>query len=242
MKRSKFSKRSTAKSKAWLVAQLARLQTELGLHDEARRSIERFAELAPLLDKHTEQWLHPQRADAAYLCGDYAAALHHSQLSESPFHKIVADRMQAAGEDAARVLLPLGFVRQHHMTCAPATLTLVSRFWQMPVNHLSVVEAICYDGTPARSERDWAEKHGWLAREFCVTWEDTVKLIDRGIPFTLTTVEPGNAHLQAVIGYDSRRGTILARDLTSGVWSNMRRRKPSNGIARPVRGEWPWCR
>lgn len=196
----------------WLVAQLAQLQTELGLHTEARQSIERFVELAPLLNKGTEQWLHAQRADTAYLCGDYEASLHFTQLSESPFHKLVAERMQAAGTDAKRVLLPVGFVRQHHMTCAPATLTFLSRYWQMPVDHLSVVEAICYDGTPARSERDWAEKQGWFVREFCVNWDDTVKLLDRGVPFTLTTVEPGNAHLQAVIGYDSRRGTILARD------------------------------
>lgn len=196
----------------WLLAQLANLQTELGLHTEARQSIERFVEFAPLLDKGTEQWLHAQRADAAYLCGDYEAALHFTQLSESPFHKLVAERMQAANGEAKRVLLPVGFVRQHHMTCAPATLTFLSRYWQMPVDHLSVVEAICYDGTPARSERDWAETQGWFVREFCVNWEDTVKLIDRGVPFTLTTVDPGNAHLQAVIGYDSRRGTILARD------------------------------
>ncbi|MBS1811369.1 MAG: tetratricopeptide repeat protein [Acidobacteria bacterium] len=196
----------------WLVGQLAQLQIELGLHAEARQSIERFAELAPLIDKPTEQWLHAQRADIAYLCGDYEAALHFTQLSESLFHKLVAERMQAAGTDAKRVLLPVGFVRQHYLTCAPATLTFISRFWQMPVEHLSVVEAICYDGTPARSERDWAEKQGWFVREFCVNWDDTVKLIDRGIPFTLTTVHPGNAHLQSVIGYDSRRGTMLVRD------------------------------
>jgi tetratricopeptide (TPR) repeat protein len=196
----------------WLVAQLARLQTELGLHREARQSIERFAELAPLRDKDIEQWLAAQRADAAYLCGDYRAALHYTELSESPFHKLTAEKMQAAAADASRVLLSLGFVRQHHVTCVPATLTLISRFWHMPADHLSVVEAICYDGTPARSERDWAEKQGWFTREFCVNWDDTVKLIDRGVPFTFTTVEPGNAHMQAVIGYDSRRGTILARD------------------------------
>ncbi len=196
----------------WLVAQLAQLQTELGLHAEARQNFERFAELAPLLDKPSEQWLHTQRADAAYMCGDYEAALKYVQLSESPFHKIVAERMEAANGDAKRIVLPVGFVRQHHMTCAPATLTFLSRFWQKPADHLSVVEAICYDGTPARSERDWAEKQGWFVREFCVNWDDTVKLIERGVPFTLTTVEPGNAHLQSVIGYDSRRGTILARD------------------------------
>jgi tetratricopeptide (TPR) repeat protein len=196
----------------WLVAQLAQLQTELGLHAEARQNFERFAELAPLLDKSTEQWLHAQRADAAYMCGAYEAALKYVQLSESPFHKLVAERMEAAGEAAKRIVLPVGFVRQHHLTCAPATLTFLSRFWHKSADHLSVVEAICYDGTPARSERDWAEKQGWFAREFCVNWDDTVKLIERGVPFTLTTVEPGNAHLQAVIGYDSRRGTILVRD------------------------------
>jgi tetratricopeptide (TPR) repeat protein len=196
----------------WLVVQLAQLQTELGQHAAARQNYERFAELAPLLDQGTEQWLHAQRADAAYLCGDYEAALHYTQLSESPFHKLVTERMQAATDEAQRIVLPVGFVRQHHMTCAPATLTFLSRFWQQPTDHLSVVEAICYDGTPARSERDWAEKQGWFVREFCVNWDDTVKLIDRGVPFTLTTVEPGNAHLQSVIGYDSRRGTILVRD------------------------------
>jgi tetratricopeptide (TPR) repeat protein len=98
------------------------------------------------------------------------------------------------------------------MTCVPATLTAVSRFWSMPAEHLEVAEAICYDGTPDHSERHWAEEHGWLAREFTVTWESAVALLDRGVPFTLTTSDPTSAHLQAVIGYDARRGTLLVRD------------------------------
>lgn len=203
---------ATKVESCWLMAQLAQLQTELGQHEDARQSFERFAELAPLLDESTAKWLHAQRADVAYLCGDYEAALTLAKLSESPFHKIVTERMEAADITARRVVLPVGFVRQHHVTCAPATLTMLSQYWQMPADHLSVVEAICYDGTPARSERDWAEKQGWFVREFCVTWENTVKLIERGVPFTLTTVETGSAHLQSVIGYDSRRGTILVRD------------------------------
>jgi hypothetical protein len=110
------------------------------------------------------------------------------------------------------VLLPVGFVRQHYMTCAPATLSAMSRYWQMPADHLGVAEQICYDGTPAHSERKWAEASGYIAREFTVTWEATVALINRGVPFTLTTVEPSNAHLQAIIGYDAMRGTLLVRD------------------------------
>ena len=42
--------------------------------------------------------------------------------------------------------------------------------------------------------------------------EPAQALIHRGIPFTFTTVDPANAHVQAVIGYDGRRGTLVIRD------------------------------
>ncbi|MFK8111750.1 MAG: tetratricopeptide repeat protein [Rubripirellula sp.] len=82
----------------------------------------------------------------------------------------------------------------------------------MPAEHLDVVEEICFDGTPAHSERRWANSAGYVTREFRVTMEVATTLIDRGIPFTLTTVDPGNAHLQAVIGYDSHRHSLIIRD------------------------------
>jgi len=34
------------------------------------------------------------------------------------------------------------------MTCASATLSAVSRYWDMSAEHLAVAEEICYDGTP----------------------------------------------------------------------------------------------
>src|SRR5262249_10849463 len=82
----------------------------------------------------------------------------------------------------------------------------------MPAEHVEIAAAICYDGTPAHSERRWAEEHGWSVREFTVTWESAVALLDRGVPFTLTFVEPTFSHLQGCIGYDSVRGTLLIRD------------------------------
>jgi tetratricopeptide (TPR) repeat protein len=202
-----------------LVAQLAMLQTELGHYADARRSHERFAELSPLLEKDMAQWLAARRSDTAYYCGDFPAAVRHARELNDPFYQQVAERLLAsAGADtpgspgSQRVLLPVGFVRQHHQTCVPATLAALCRFWEMPGEHLEVAAAICYDGTPNHSERHWAEQNGWLAREFTVTWDSAAALLDRGIPFTLSTVEPGNAHLQAVIGYDSRRGTLIIRD------------------------------
>ena len=46
---------------------------------------------------------------------------------------------------------------------------------------------------------------GYVVREFTVTPPTVRALIDLGLPFTLTTVEPASAHLQAVIGYIPRR-------------------------------------
>jgi tetratricopeptide (TPR) repeat protein len=195
-----------------LVRELAELQRELGMHADARRSYDRLPELLPLADKHYRAFIAGRRSDAAYDCQDFDEAQALARDSGSEFHKKVAEHLAAATEADTRAVLPVGFVRQHHVTCAPATLTAISSYWSLPADHLQIAEKICYDGTPAHSERGWAEQQGFLAREFTVTWAAAKALIDRGIPFTLTTVEPTSAHLQAAIGYDSRRRTLQIRD------------------------------
>ncbi len=207
-----------------VLAQLASLQTELELYEESRANWDRVEEFYPLVhfDKRRQQWLYARRSDAAYYCGDYDAAAELAEKSEMPFHTAVAERMQKTPREPKRVMLPVGFVRQHHLTCAPATLTAISNFWDRPADHLETAEKICYDGTPAHSERKWAEESGFVTREFRVTWDSAVALIDAGIPFTLTTVDPGNAHLQAVIGYDRLRGTLLVRDPTERMFGEFR--------------------
>ena len=52
---------------------------------------------------------------------------------------------------------------------APATLTAISRYWNMPAEHLQVAEEICYNGTPNYHERRWAKENGWFTREFTIT-------------------------------------------------------------------------
>ncbi|MGE3409622.1 MAG: tetratricopeptide repeat protein [Pirellulales bacterium] len=196
-----------------VLGQLAYLQNELGLHQEARANFEKIEEFQPLmhLEKGRRAALAASCSDAAYYSGDHAAAARYARLAEQPLYEKLAERLEK-GEAARRVLLPVKFVRQHHVTCAPATLTALSSFWSMPADHLDVAEKICYDGTPAHSERRWADENGFVAREFCVTWDSATALLDRGVPFTLTTVAPGMGHLQSVIGYDQLRGSLLIRD------------------------------
>ncbi len=191
----------------------AGLLMELDRFDEARESLARARELAPLLEQDGREWLASHESDAAYGSGDLETAEAKAREADTPFFERLADRFANRKDHGdRRVLLPVRFVRQHHMTCAPATLTAISSFWTMAADHLAIAEEICYDGTSAHSERRWAESNGWRAREFRVTSESAAALIDAGIPFTLTTSGATTGHLQAVVGYDALRGTLLIRD------------------------------
>ncbi|HZU99201.1 MAG TPA: C39 family peptidase, partial [Planctomycetota bacterium] len=196
---------------AHVARMLASVQMELHRNDGALVSLARFEALAPLLEKHERTWLLAARSDCLWRLGREEEALELAKLSKSPFHEKLVERA-AKTTTSKRVLLPVGFVRQHWKTCSPATLSAIGRYWSVPVDHLEVTETICYDGTPSVSERRWAEEHGWVAREHTVTVASARALLDRGVPFVFTTVAPGNAHAQAIIGYDERRGTIVARD------------------------------
>lgn len=195
-----------------IAASLTELHIERGHYTSALDTLNRFEQLAVVKDKGTVAWLSGRRSDVYQLLGDRRAALTYAHLAKVPFYEEVANNLDRAESAMRRVLLPVGFVRQHHMTCAPATLAAISRYWKKPADHLTVAEAICYDGTPHHSERHWAVTNGWVAREFTVTWDSACALIDAGIPFTLTTPYPGGSHLQAVIGYDAPRGVLLIRD------------------------------
>jgi cellulose synthase operon protein C len=197
---------------ASIVWQLAHLQDDVGDYAGAMRSYDRYAELTPLLEKVEQQQLMACRSDAAYALGDYAQTLAWAQQVPTKFYQNVVKSLSQTPLQGQRVVLPVQFLRQHHMTCAPATLAMLSRFWGVEIDHLKLAEEICYDGTSSYDQRRWAEANGWIAREFTMDWATTVQLIDREIPFTLSTVEATSAHLQAVIGYDSYLQQILIRD------------------------------
>ncbi|MEM9415319.1 MAG: tetratricopeptide repeat protein [Planctomycetota bacterium] len=185
--------------------------------EAARNTYEKAAEHYPLLDQvKGDSWLNQVRSDIACELGDHEQGLELlkriDDRHKSEFHKKVQARLETSGTHGARRLLNVPFVRQHHMTCAPATMTMLSRHFGREAEHLEIADAICYDGTPYHAERTWAQEQGYTVREFTITPDAAAALIDRGIPFAYSTVEPTNAHLQAVIGYDNVRGTLLLRD------------------------------
>ncbi|MEZ6186024.1 MAG: tetratricopeptide repeat protein [Planctomycetota bacterium] len=194
--------------------QLGSLLEELEQAEEARAAFERAGELLPAMGKHQREHLNARLSDTTYLCGDVPRAIELARaVSSEPkaFHSRVAEAM-AEHPRGARRRLDVGFVRQDYMTCAPASVTMLANYFGLDLSHEAVADAICYDGTPAHAQRTWAQEQGWYTREFAATWEGTQALIDRGIPYAVSTVDPTSAHMQVVIGYDACRKTLLIRD------------------------------
>ena len=200
--------------------QLAALQRELKDYAGAWESLERAQQLWPLAEADGQhwKWLAGERCDLACLLQNYEEALSLAQQIDRPFYKRLVERLTKALEQketvqhAPRVQLPVPFVRQFHDTCVPATLTAIANYWEKPVQQQEIAERICYEGTRAYDERRWAEDNGFHVREFRVT-EDTVeRLVRVGVPMTLTTVDPGYAHSQGIVGFDVYRGTFLIQD------------------------------
>ena len=194
--------------------QLACLYLETGDNAAARDALALAERFLPLAEKPLQRWLKARQADVHYGLGELAAAAACAREVGGGYHQHIAERLSDPTRVSAaqRVLLPVGFVRQHHMTCAPATLSAISLYWSRPIDHLALAQIITYDGTPDHEERHWLETQGWLVREFRVTWEIAQNLLDRGIPFTVVTTSIRSAHLQAVVGYDPLLETLIIRD------------------------------
>lgn len=203
-----------------LAYQLGLLQTELGQHEAALASYLRARELHPLAEPAFQRWLDGCLADAYYHVTEFSSAREHATSAAGPFYETFAARL-AANPSRTRVVLPVQFVAQHHMTCAPATLSALSGFWNIPVDHVALAAEICYEGTQDHVERHWIENQSFVVREFKLTWDTARELIDRGVPFSLVTTETTSAHLQAVIGYDLVRETLLLRDPSHRIHSEV---------------------
>ena len=205
--------------------QLASMLSERELYGDAialTKNIERYFPLAdPMRQGRPKRdsiysSIAALRADLAYHSGDYPGTATWATRANVPFYDSIAESIRSNHETGRRVQLKVPFVLQKHVTCAPATLTMLSGFWNHQVDHDDVVNEICYDGTAPVRIRGWADKNNMVTREFRVTFEATQQLIDAGIPFGLATMDPGMGHIQVICGYDSRREVLLVQD--PGAW------------------------
>lgn len=191
-----------------VAAQLAALHLDLGHHAAAARSIERFADLSPLIEKDVAEWLAARRADVAYLLGDYAAAAEHAQKAgdEDEFYKEFAERLTGSPAPEGRKLLPLDLPPE---PVPPSAHDLLGRFWNVSVPPAPADSPPLADGLPDPDERRRFDAAGWACREFTLTLDAVSALIARGVPFLLTLFETGFGQSRLVIGCDTIRQAVF---------------------------------
>jgi tetratricopeptide (TPR) repeat protein len=210
-----LSKASAVVEDSRIVGQLAAVLAELRRFAECLDCLDRFEAVSPLIDGEGRRWLAAMRSDALYELGDLDGTRRQATLAgnrrQATFHGALAERLARCEHKTGRVLLRVPFVQQGQKTCTPATLAELAAFWGQPLDQSAVAEAICYDGTLRHRARSWAEENGWAVREFRVTWASARALLDRGIPFALATAGTMGGHHQAVVGYDTLRGSLFVR-------------------------------
>jgi tetratricopeptide (TPR) repeat protein len=199
---------------AAVASQLAALQDELGMHEDSRRSYDRFAELSPLIEDEVAQWLAARRSDIHYDLGDIESARKFAAQAGEGFHQTVAERLAHVAPDAKRVVLEnVARLPRPLPQTIPAALMILRRYWQ-PGAVPPPDDPFRLDAPLEYQERRWAEQEGWVVREFTATQKSLYALIDAGVPSAISVVEATFAQLQAIAGYDERKGILLFRDPT----------------------------
>ena len=192
--------------------QLASLQMDLEQYSAAMETLQQAERFSPIADKTNQNWIAAQACRAACASGKSEEALRSASRLEDDYHKGLAERLKTGSAQSRRVQLTVPFIQQFRLTCVPATLTMLCRFWHVLAEHVDVAEAICYDGTPSHKARRWAETNGLYAREFTLNWDLAVALLDRGIPCAVYTAEATNGHVHVLAGYDQLRRTFIFRN------------------------------
>jgi tetratricopeptide (TPR) repeat protein len=203
---------------ARISSSLAAVAIDLGRYRIAQQALERARARQPAIEGERLASLQAMLADCAYNLGDRARFVELARASKHPPLVRVAERVEQLSGNPKSVRLEVPFVRQHHATCAPATLAAIGQFWKRDIEHVEVADAICYDGTKPNLDRAWAKGHGWVARELTLDWETTVALLDAGLPVAVVSVDGLQAHMQAVVGYDARRKSMLLRDPSISIY------------------------
>jgi tetratricopeptide (TPR) repeat protein len=128
------------------------------------------------------------------------------------FYEVYEPVAEGQQREARRVHHKVPYVRQDELTCAPATLSAVLRWFGVDVPHDEAAGQITYTGTPDYRLHAFCKERGLEVRPFQFEEDAAKRLLDLGLPFCLGTRAPESGHLQALVGYDEDLGVWLVRE------------------------------
>lgn len=186
-----------------------------GRYAQVAADLEAAEGAAALADWRLTRRLALARAEAYYLLGRHREAAELLEGIDEPFATAFRERLGELSDGAAPVRVELRdvpFIRQHHSTCAPASIASILAAYDDPIDHVELAKEICYAGTPIHLSREWAEKRGYQVRQLDVSFEAVRAAIDAGLPVYFVTAETVTSHAQVIMGYDLARHSLLIRD------------------------------
>lgn len=201
-------------------SELIQLSTRLMAWSECAQAIAGFQQLQRHADRDDQDLIFSSLGKIALANGDKTQALAAFAKTKHPYYRQVEQNiLHWSGDGEMMRILEVAHERQGHLTCAPATMAALCRYFGVEASQQSIAEKICYNGTPDSLERQWLRDNGFAYLEFDLTPELTYALIDAGLPFALVTTQGFSSHLQAVIGYHRGLGIAYlmdpSRDFTS---------------------------
>ncbi len=128
-----------------VVAQLASLQNDLGHHADAARSLDRYADLSPLMEPEVAKWLAARRADTAYLLGNYSGAAESARAAGGAFYTHFAEQLAGWGGETQRDEVGVSRAAVSSEPTTPGVIPPRS-------NSSSSLLSPGHDQTPARSD------------------------------------------------------------------------------------------
>lgn len=217
---------------ASIAEQAAALLVERGDRAAALGFLDRAVAFSPLADRSIRTRLLNLRLESLFLESRYDEAREAAETLVAAQRrnlgrdgrKTYAERILEAmrSDDFAsrrRVVLPVPFVAQDHVTCSPASLAAIAGRWREGDSvedlHRLIADEICADGTPRELSRAWADRNGWATAEFVPDPASARELIARGIPFAIHTAWLGGAHSQTLMGFDERTERAVVREPSS---------------------------
>jgi tetratricopeptide (TPR) repeat protein len=197
-----------------ILAQLATVQSDLGRHADALRSLDRYAELCPLLEKEPRRWLAARRSDLHYKLGDTASAVTFAREAADEFYLKFAERLESRREQTGdRSPSPVSCLLSPASCFLPPGPGLppyeqLAKHWNHPLPNPPADATPPADGLPDAAERNRAEHAGWRTIEFTLTPDAAFALIERGVPFLVALVEAGFTQARLAVGGDRLRDSI----------------------------------
>lgn len=196
-----------------LWAELIHIAARLMDWQQCQQAIAGFLRLQKVPDRDEHDLIYSSLGRIALAAGNKEQALIEFAKTKHPYYRQVEQNVrQWQGDGQMMRLLAVPHERQGHLTCAPATMSALCRYFGVEASQQSIAEQICYNGTPETLERQWLVNNGFAYVELDLTPELTIALIDADLPFALVTTHGFSSHLQAVIGYHRGLGIAYLMD------------------------------